>query len=94
MTGCFYMGFKSRKDPDCFAVHQWRCLSSPVVQAEELYQLLAANYVEDDESALRFNYSVDFLRWYDNYCLSVTTSEFVCHSKHTWYHFAACCTGR
>jgi glycylpeptide N-tetradecanoyltransferase len=33
------------------------------VQREELYQLLAQNYVEDDECQFRFEYSQDFLMW-------------------------------
>jgi len=32
-------------------------------QNKELYDLLSANYVEDDEAAFRFNYSSDFLKW-------------------------------
>lgn len=30
---------------------------------QELYQLLANNYVEDDEALFRFDYSPEFLRW-------------------------------
>jgi len=30
---------------------------------QELYQLLANNYVEDDEALFRFDYSVEFLLW-------------------------------
>lgn len=32
-------------------------------QAEELYELLRDNYVEDSESTFRFDYPVTFLRW-------------------------------
>ena len=32
-------------------------------QAEELYQLLTENYVEDDDNMFRFDYSVNFLKW-------------------------------
>ncbi|KAF8623496.1 hypothetical protein AX15_006279 [Amanita polypyramis BW_CC] len=32
-------------------------------QNKELYDLLSANYVEDDDAAFRFNYSSDFLKW-------------------------------
>ena len=32
-------------------------------EIEELYQLLADNYVEDDEAMFRFNYSIEFLQW-------------------------------
>lgn len=32
-------------------------------QREELYHLLAANYVEDDECLFRFDYSQEFLLW-------------------------------
>lgn len=28
-----------------------------------MYTLLAENYVEDDDSMFRFDYSIDFLRW-------------------------------
>jgi glycylpeptide N-tetradecanoyltransferase len=30
---------------------------------KELYELLSANYVEDDDASFRFNYSAQFLRW-------------------------------
>jgi glycylpeptide N-tetradecanoyltransferase len=33
------------------------------VQAQEVYVLLRDNYVEDDDSMFRFDYSVAFLRW-------------------------------
>ncbi|TMW62104.1 hypothetical protein Poli38472_009597 [Pythium oligandrum] len=32
-------------------------------QAKEVYDLLTQNYVEDDTALLRFDYSVDFLKW-------------------------------
>jgi len=32
-------------------------------EAIEIYQLLSENYVEDDDSMFRFDYSVPFLRW-------------------------------
>lgn len=32
-------------------------------EAKEIYTLLNENYVEDDDSMFRFDYSVDFLRW-------------------------------
>ncbi|KAK2466840.1 hypothetical protein APHAL10511_001098 [Amanita phalloides] len=32
-------------------------------QCKELYDLLSANYVEDDDASFRFNYSSDFLKW-------------------------------
>lgn len=32
-------------------------------EIKELYQLLAENYVEDTGGYLRFNYSIDFLKW-------------------------------
>jgi glycylpeptide N-tetradecanoyltransferase len=32
-------------------------------QADELYNLLTQNYVEDDDAMFRFDYSVKFLRW-------------------------------
>ena len=33
------------------------------VQLKEVYDLLSANYVEDDDASLRFNYSPEFLLW-------------------------------
>ncbi|EKM55512.1 uncharacterized protein PHACADRAFT_256185 [Phanerochaete carnosa HHB-10118-sp] len=32
-------------------------------QLRELYELLCANYVEDDDASFRFQYSAEFLRW-------------------------------
>ncbi|EPQ28528.1 uncharacterized protein PFL1_03832 [Pseudozyma flocculosa PF-1] len=32
-------------------------------QLKEVYDLLSANYVEDDDASLRFNYSPEFLNW-------------------------------
>ena len=32
-------------------------------EAKEVYDLLTENYVEDDDSMFRFDYSIDFLRW-------------------------------
>eukprot|EP01084_Bolivina_argentea_P097177 174709_1 len=32
-------------------------------EIDELYHLLAAHYVEDDDNRFRFNYSKEFLRW-------------------------------
>ncbi|KAN0061814.1 glycylpeptide N-tetradecanoyltransferase [Thecaphora frezii] len=32
-------------------------------QLKEVYDLLSANYVEDDDASLRFNYSPEFLHW-------------------------------
>merc|ERR1719258_319054 len=32
-------------------------------EAEEIYTLLNENYVEDDDSMFRFDYSIPFLRW-------------------------------
>lgn len=31
--------------------------------AEEVYDLLVKNYVEDDDAMFRFDYSIPFLRW-------------------------------
>lgn len=31
--------------------------------AQEVYDLLVQNYVEDDDAMFRFDYSIDFLRW-------------------------------
>lgn len=33
------------------------------VELKEVYDLLTANYVEDDDASMRFNYSADFLHW-------------------------------
>ncbi len=32
-------------------------------QANEVYELLRDNYVEDSENTFRFDYPVEFLRW-------------------------------
>ena len=32
-------------------------------QAQEVYELLTQNYVEDDDNMFRFDYSIDFLQW-------------------------------
>ena len=32
-------------------------------QAEEVYNLLTQNYVEDDDNMFRFDYSIEFLQW-------------------------------
>ncbi|PVF98877.1 N-myristoyl transferase [Serendipita vermifera] len=32
-------------------------------ELKELYELLSANYVEDDDASFRFNYSAEFLKW-------------------------------
>lgn len=32
-------------------------------QAQEVYELLRNNYVEDSENTFRFDYPIDFLRW-------------------------------
>lgn len=32
-------------------------------QIKEVYELLSANYVEDDDAMFRFDYSASFLRW-------------------------------
>lgn len=32
-------------------------------QLRELYELLSANYVEDDDESFRFQYSAEFLSW-------------------------------
>jgi glycylpeptide N-tetradecanoyltransferase len=34
------------------------------MQLRELYELLSANYIEDDDASFRFQYSAEFLRWY------------------------------
>ncbi|CDO72929.1 hypothetical protein BN946_scf185002.g114 [Trametes cinnabarina] len=37
--------------------------SKPVEELRELYELLSANYVEDDDASFRFQYSAEFLSW-------------------------------
>lgn len=32
-------------------------------QLRELYELLSANYVEDDDASFRFQYSAEFFSW-------------------------------
>jgi hypothetical protein len=32
-------------------------------QLKELYELLSANYVEDDDASFRFQYTAEFLQW-------------------------------
>ena len=32
-------------------------------QAQEVYELLTQNYVEDDDNMFRFDYSIEFLQW-------------------------------
>jgi len=47
--------------PDPF---EWcTCNIDDDAQAQEIYVLLSENYVEDDDSMFRFDYSVPFLRW-------------------------------
>lgn len=47
--------------PDAF---EWcTCNVDDDKEAHEIYQLLSENYVEDDDSMFRFDYSVPFLRW-------------------------------
>uniref|UniRef100_A0A1D1XGR6 Glycylpeptide N-tetradecanoyltransferase n=1 Tax=Anthurium amnicola TaxID=1678845 RepID=A0A1D1XGR6_9ARAE len=44
--------------------YEWStCDISADAVATEIYNLLTANYVEDDENMFRFNYSLEFLRW-------------------------------
>lgn len=37
-------------------------LNDPI-QLKEVYELLSANYVEDDDAAFRFRYTAEFLDW-------------------------------
>lgn len=37
---------------------------SLLVQLKEVYELLSANYVEDEEATFRFRYTAEFLQWY------------------------------
>jgi glycylpeptide N-tetradecanoyltransferase len=47
--------------PDPF---EWcTCNIDDDAEAKEIYTLLSENYVEDDDSMFRFDYSVEFLRW-------------------------------
>nr|KYP63635.1 Glycylpeptide N-tetradecanoyltransferase 1 [Cajanus cajan]KYP63636.1 Glycylpeptide N-tetradecanoyltransferase 1 [Cajanus cajan] len=44
--------------------YEWiTCDINSEVMCDEVYNLLAHNYVEDDENMFRFNYSKEFLRW-------------------------------
>lgn len=47
--------------PDQF--EWWTCNVDDDTEAHEIYTLLSENYVEDDDSMFRFDYSVPFLRW-------------------------------
>ena len=42
------------------------------MKLRELYELLSANYVEDDDASFRFQYSAEFLRWYVTICISLS----------------------
>merc|ERR1711924_84979 len=43
---------------------EWcQCNVDDDAEAHEIYTLLSENYVEDDDSMFRFDYSVPFLRW-------------------------------
>jgi hypothetical protein len=37
---------------------------SLLLQLKEVYELLSANYVEDEQAAFRFRYTAEFLEWY------------------------------
>ena len=42
----------------------WRSKISKYLNLfKKVYDLLVANYVEDDDNMFRFDYSIDFLRW-------------------------------
>ena len=41
----------------------WRSKISIWIYFKKVYDLLVANYVEDDDNMFRFDYSIDFLRW-------------------------------
>jgi glycylpeptide N-tetradecanoyltransferase len=46
------------------ASFEWvSCDVSSDTELQEIYTLLNANYVEDDDSLFRFDYSAEFLRW-------------------------------
>jgi len=47
--------------PDAFQWHSCDVLDDN--EAKEIYTLLNENYVEDDDSMFRFDYSINFLRW-------------------------------
>lgn len=45
-------------------LYEWvTCDIHDELMCDEIYNLLANNYVEDDENMFRFNYSKEFLRW-------------------------------
>ncbi len=39
------------------------------VQIKEVYELLSLNYVEDDGCDFRFDYSEQFMKWYEEHKL-------------------------
>lgn len=41
------------------------CLLNIVRQTKEVYDLLSLNYVEDDHATFRFQYTAEFLEWYN-----------------------------
>jgi glycylpeptide N-tetradecanoyltransferase len=47
--------------PDAFQWHT--CDVNDDSEIKDIYTLLSENYVEDDDSMFRFDYSVEFLRW-------------------------------
>jgi len=49
-----------RMDP----LHRDRHVNLFLLQLKEVYELLSANYVEDDQAAFRFRYTAEFLEWY------------------------------
>ncbi|TMW62102.1 hypothetical protein Poli38472_009595 [Pythium oligandrum] len=54
-----------RKEPYAMpAGFEWSVVDfTDEAQANEVYDLLTRNYVEDDDNMFRFDYSVDFLKW-------------------------------
>lgn len=46
-------------------------------QSKEVYELLSANYVEDHDAAFRFQYSAEFLNWYDSHGLRIHSSQLI-----------------
>ena len=46
------------------SIHYILTWSLILLQLKEVYELLSANYVEDEQAAFRFRYTAEFLQWY------------------------------
>lgn len=50
-------------------------------QLKEVYELLSANYVEDDQAAFRFQYSAEFLKWYVDHIAKIQGLSYLYFSQ-------------